>query len=95
MKSQKDKLANNKCHNIPIIKLQQANETDEFTKQLSDQLKVTDQEIILELDQIVAEQQSTLNQAAVPFFKITTNPTDIQLQSYIIRFIQRLCNETS
>ena len=78
---------------MPVIKLRHKNELDELNKQLTDQLKVVDQEVILELDQIVAEQQSTLHQAAVPFFKITTNPQDIQLQSYIIGFIQRLYHE--
>ena len=65
-------------------------ELKEIDSQLTEQLKVTDQEIILELDQIFSEQQSTLQQAAVPFFKITNNPPDIQMQSYILNFIQRL-----
>ena len=82
-----------KPHNLPLIESRHDQELAELEVQLSDQIHSTDQALILELDQIVIEQQSTLVQAAVPFFHVTNNPQDIKVQMSILDFIQRLSNE--
>lgn len=84
-----------KPHNLQLIKTRQEKELSELDAKLSEELKVTDQKIILELDQVATEQQSTLQQAAVPFFKVTNNPLDIQIQIHFLNFIQRLSHEFS
>lgn len=77
-------------HNLPLLKLDHDKERAALEKKLADQVKLTDQEVILELDQIVSNQQSTLFQAAVPFFSVTNNAQEIQVQIHILRFIQKL-----
>uniref|UniRef100_A0A0P4VPA3 Gonadal protein gdl n=1 Tax=Scylla olivacea TaxID=85551 RepID=A0A0P4VPA3_SCYOL len=42
------------------------------------------------LDQKVAEQQSTLQQAGVPGFHVTSNPMEIKVQMYIMGFIMKI-----
>lgn len=42
------------------------------------------------LDQKVEEQQSTLQQAGVPGFHITSNPMEIKVQMYIMGFIMKI-----
>ena len=49
-----------------------------------------DQQIIGQLDQLVTEQQSTLSQAAVPCFTVTTDPTKIKLQMSVLTLIAQL-----
>ena len=92
--SKKHKEEANKCkhkpHYLPLLKVDHEKEREALEKQLADEVKTTDQEVILELDQLVSNQQSTLFQAAVPFFSVTNNAQDIQLQIHILRFIQKL-----
>ena len=38
----------------------------------------------------VSDQQLTLENAGVPGFRVTNNPTEIRLQMYILEFIARL-----
>ena len=95
IKHHKEEDINTKPHNLQLIKTRQEKELSELDAKLSEELKVTDQKIILELDQVATEQQSTLQQAAVPFFKVTNNPLDIQIQIHFLNFIQRLSHEFS
>lgn len=91
-KRHKDDVAKNKhkAHNLPLLKSEHDKEKTVLDKKLAEEVKATDQEVILELDQLVSNQQSTLYQAAVPFFFVTNNSQDIQLQMQILRFIQKL-----
>jgi len=47
-------------------------------------------EVIRKLDQQVVDQQMFLEKACVPGFSVTNNPTDIQLQMYLLGFIATL-----
>ena len=91
-KKHKEDIANcrEKPHHLPVLKQEQSKEKAVLEKRLAEEVKVTDQEVILELDQIVSNQQTTLSQAAVPFFFVTNNAQDIQVQIHILRFIQKL-----
>ena len=53
-------------------------------------MKKRDMKIILELDQKVMDQQSTLEKAGVPGFFVTNNKIDVRLQMYLLEFITRL-----
>lgn len=53
-------------------------------------MKETDMKIIIHLDQKVKDQQSTLEKAGVPGFKVTDNPKEIKIQMYLLDFILRL-----
>lgn len=77
-------------HNLPLIKAKHEKEKAELEKQLHDEIRATDQQIILELDQLVTNQQTTMQQAAVTFFSVTNNPQDVQVQMHVLRFIQKL-----
>lgn len=55
-----------------------------------DELKQQDMKLVLQLDQKVADQQSTLEKAGVPGFYVTNNPMDIQVQMRLCDFIFRL-----
>lgn len=48
-----------------------------------------DMKLVMELDQVVTNQQQTLHEAGVPGFKVTTNPTEIKLQMYILDIIEQ------
>ncbi len=79
-----------KPHYLPLLKIEHDKGKAELEKRLAEEVKTTDQEVILELDQIVSDQQSTLLQAAVPFFSVTNNAQEIQVQIHVLRFIQKL-----
>lgn len=83
-------LASCKAHTVPLVKSRYQKDKAELDSKLKEELKSTDQTIILELDQLVTDQQSTMQQAAVPLFSVTNNPADIQLQMHLLKFIQKL-----
>ena len=97
VKQHKAELATNqhKAHNLPLLKARHETERHNLEQKLLEEMHSTDQKIILDLDQIVTEQQSTMHQAAVPFFVVTNNPEEIQVQVHILSFIQRLGTQTS
>lgn len=79
-----------RAHNLPLVKAKHEKEKAELDKQLQEEIKSTDQQIILELDQMVTNQQTTMKQADVTFFTVTNNPQEVQIQMHILRFIQKL-----
>ena len=83
-------MADCKPHTVPLVKTRHQKEKTDLDSKLKEELKSTDQTIILELDQLVTDQQSTMHQAAVPLFMVTNNPADIQLQMHLLKFIQKL-----
>nr|SVE79827.1 EOG090X0GJG [Daphnia magna]SVE80457.1 EOG090X0GJG [Daphnia magna]SVE81037.1 EOG090X0GJG [Daphnia magna]SVE81657.1 EOG090X0GJG [Daphnia magna]SVE82238.1 EOG090X0GJG [Daphnia magna] len=58
------------------------------------ELKQADMNLILQLDQVVADQQGTLEKAGVPGFYLTSNPQEIQVQMYVLEFILKLGKES-
>ncbi|KAL9969354.1 hypothetical protein ACROYT_G021558 [Oculina patagonica] len=92
--SKKQKDALQKCeqrpHNLPIVEASNAQEKKALEEKLEAEVIKVDQKVVLELDQLVSDQQATLQKAGVPLFSITNNPDDIRLQMYILDFIQRL-----
>ena len=80
----------NKPHTVPLVKKKHETECAELEKQLADEMRSTDKKIILELDQLVADQQSTMQQCAVPMFSVTNSPQEVHLQMHLLRFLQKM-----
>ncbi len=53
-------------------------------------LRQFDTDLVLQIDQKVAEQQQTLESAGVPGFRVTNSPTEIKVQMHLVDFIRRL-----
>ncbi|CAF1583293.1 unnamed protein product, partial [Didymodactylos carnosus] len=72
--------------------LQAANkrELEAFLKRTNEEQQRFDMKVILELDQKVLEQQTTLEKAGVPFMYATNKPNDVRLQMFTLEFIQKL-----
>lgn len=79
-----------KPHTVPLLKMKHETEYKDLEKKLVEEMKSMDKRIILELDQIVTDQQSTMHQCAVPFFFVTNCPQDVQLQMHLLRFLQKM-----
>ncbi|KAJ8926309.1 hypothetical protein NQ314_021325 [Rhamnusium bicolor] len=55
-----------------------------------DELKAFDMNLVLQLDQKVADQQQILEKAGVPGFYLTKNPLEIKVQMHLLDFLLRL-----
>lgn len=82
-------------HNLPLVEASNAQEKKDLEEKLEKEISHVDQKLVLELDQLVSDQQATLQRAGVPLFSITNNPDDIRVQMYILDFIQRLDHSPS
>eukprot|EP00117_Sycon_ciliatum_P018871 scpid48340/ scgid17291/ Protein DGCR6L; DiGeorge syndrome critical region 6-like protein len=76
------------AHRLPQIKSNFQQKKTALEKTLEEELRQLDQKIILQLDQQVLEQQSTLQQVGVPCFYITNNKEELRLQMAIMRLIR-------
>lgn len=65
-----------------------------FMIQQKDDLKAFDMNLVLQLDQKVADQQQILEQAGVPGFYVTSNTTEIKVQMHLLDFLLRLSRMT-
>ncbi|WAR08387.1 DGCR6-like protein [Mya arenaria] len=77
-------------HNLTLTKAQIDREMETTYKRCEEEIRKKDQKIILELDQKVMDQQSTLEKAGVSGFCVTNKPLDIRMQMYLLDFIVRL-----
>jgi len=77
-------------HNLPLVEASNAQEKKALEDKLDAEISQVDQKLVLELDQLVSDQQATLQRAGVPLFSITNSPDEVRLQMYILDFIQRL-----
>ncbi|NXX75353.1 DGCR6 protein, partial [Urocolius indicus] len=59
-------------------------------QRIRDEQRMMDERIVLELDQKVIDQQSTLEKAGVSGFYITTNPQELTLQMNLLELIRKL-----
>jgi len=91
-KKQRDALQSceQRPHNLPLVEASNAQEKKVLEEKLEAEVTQVDQKLVLELDQLVSDQQATLQRAGVPLFSITNNPDDVRIQMYILDFIQRL-----
>ncbi|KAK9712756.1 DiGeorge syndrome critical region 6 (DGCR6) protein [Popillia japonica] len=74
-----DMTAEEKVKKLNDMKVAQKEEVRQF-----------DMSLVLQLDQKVADQQQTLEQAGVPGFFVTSSALDVKVQMYLLDFIFRL-----
>ncbi|KAJ7309587.1 hypothetical protein JRQ81_007639 [Phrynocephalus forsythii] len=77
-------------HNLPLLKAAQQRELEAMEQRIHEEQQMMDKKIVLELDQKVMDQQSTLEKAGVSGFYITTNPQELTLQMNLLDLIQKL-----
>ncbi|XP_072940705.1 gonadal protein gdl [Epargyreus clarus] len=85
-------------HTLEIQQMVNSNpisEQQELQKNLllrrhKEELKQTDMKLVIQLDQKVSDQQSTLEKAGVPGFFVTDKPIEVKVQMYLLDFILRL-----
>uniref|UniRef100_A0A4X2LX53 DiGeorge syndrome critical region gene 6 n=1 Tax=Vombatus ursinus TaxID=29139 RepID=A0A4X2LX53_VOMUR len=72
----KHKEAQQACrpHNLPLLRAAQQREQEAVEHRIREEQQMMDEKIVLELDQKVVDQQSTLEKAGVTGFYVTTNP---------------------
>jgi uncharacterized coiled-coil protein SlyX len=74
----------------PRLVTEQQEEKDKLETELEADIIQSDQDTILSLDQLLTEQQSTLQRAGVPLMFITNRSEDVQLQMQVLEWTQRL-----
>ncbi|KAJ6633765.1 hypothetical protein lerEdw1_014305 [Lerista edwardsae] len=82
-------------HNLPLLKAAQQRELESLELRIHEEQQMMDEKIVLELDQKVVDQQSTLEKAGVSGFYITTNPQELTLQMNLLELIRRLQQKES
>ncbi|XP_063000061.1 protein DGCR6-like [Elgaria multicarinata webbii] len=84
-----------KAHNLPLLKAAQQRELQAMEQRIHEEQQMMDEKIVLELDQKVVDQQSTLEKAGVSGFYITTNPQELTLQMNLLELIRKLQQKES
>ena len=69
-----------------------AHEIAAADERFKEELRHYDMKLVTQLDQKVSDQQVTLERAGVPGFRVTNNPTEIQVQMHLLQFILRIGN---
>ncbi|XP_028904495.1 protein DGCR6L isoform X2 [Ornithorhynchus anatinus] len=77
-------------HNLALLRAAQQREQEALEQRVKEEQQMMDQKIVLELDQKVADQQSTLEKAGVTGFYVTTNPQELTLQMNVLELIRKL-----
>ncbi|NXP12248.1 DGCR6 protein, partial [Thinocorus orbignyianus] len=77
-------------HNLPLLRAAQQREMEAVEQRIRQEQRMMDEKIVLELDQKVIDQQSTLEKAGVSGFYITTNPQELTLQMNLLELIRKL-----
>merc|ERR1711990_797047 len=62
-------------------------------RRFREELRQHDMKLVTQLDQKVSDQQVTLERAGLPGFYVTNNPTEIQVQMYLLEFILKIGND--
>uniref|UniRef100_A0A663LWW3 Protein DGCR6 n=1 Tax=Athene cunicularia TaxID=194338 RepID=A0A663LWW3_ATHCN len=82
-------------HNLPLLRAAQHREMEAVEQRIREEQRMMDEKIVLELDQKVIDQQSTLEKAGVSGFYITTNPQELTLQMNLLELIRKLQQKES
>ncbi|XP_068127568.1 protein DGCR6-like [Hyperolius riggenbachi] len=95
LKKHKEAQQSCKSHNLPILKNTQQRELEALEQRIKEEQRMMDEKIVLELDQKVIDQQSTLEKAGVSGFYVTTNPQELSLQMNLLELILKLQQKES
>ncbi|CAH2295286.1 Hypothetical predicted protein [Pelobates cultripes] len=80
---------------MSVLKAAQQRELESLEHRIKEEQRMMDEKIVLELDQKVIDQQSTLEKAGVSGFYITTNPQELTLQMNLLELIRKLQQKES
>ena len=75
-----------------VIEKKSPNDIVAMDKRFREELRQHDMKLVTQLDQKVSDQQVTLERAGLPGFYVTNNPTEIQVQMYLLQFILKIGN---
>ncbi|XP_063769234.1 protein DGCR6-like isoform X3 [Pseudophryne corroboree] len=95
LRRHKDAQQSCKAHNVPVLRTSQQRELETLEQRIREEQRMMDEKIVLELDQKVIDQQSTLEKAGVSGFYITTNPQELTLQMNLLELIRKLQQKES
>lgn len=70
-----------------------AQKEQEMEAHVQEETRKIDMRIVAELDQNVAEQQTTLQNAGLPGFHLTNKPIEVRIQMYLIEFVLQLSDK--
>ncbi|KAM9328891.1 protein DGCR6 [Gastrophryne carolinensis] len=90
LKKHKEAQQSCKAHNLPILRNTHQRELETLEQRIKEEQQMMDEKIVLELDQKVIDQQSTLEKAGVSGFYVTTNPQELTLQMNLLELIRKL-----
>ena len=79
----------NKFQRNILLKQHEAQKSS-FSRNCAKELAKLDEKLVLELDRQVSEQQSALYRAGVPFFRVTSDPSEIRVQMVVLQMIMGL-----
>ncbi|MBN3310982.1 DGCR6 protein, partial [Amia calva] len=80
VRKHKEALQSCKSHNLAVLRGNQQVEIESLEQRIKDEQRMMDEKIVVEMDQKVVDQQTTLEKAGVPGFYITTNPQVYKLE---------------
>ncbi|KAM9810694.1 protein DGCR6 [Neosynchiropus ocellatus] len=86
----KESLQSCKSHNLALLKANQQAEQEALEMRVREEQSMMDKKIVVEIDQKVADQQTTLEKAGVPGFYTTTNPQELMMQMNLLELILKL-----
>ncbi|XP_066459769.1 protein DGCR6-like [Eleutherodactylus coqui] len=95
LKKHKEALQMCKPHNLSLLRASQQRELEALEQRIREEQRMMDEKIVLELDQKVIDQQSTLEKAGVSGFYVTTNPQELTLQMNLLELILKLQQKES
>uniref|UniRef100_G3UHL6 Uncharacterized protein n=1 Tax=Loxodonta africana TaxID=9785 RepID=G3UHL6_LOXAF len=89
---QKHEEAQQTCQpqNQPLLQVAQQCELEVMSQRAGEEGSTMDEKVVLELDWIVVDQQSTLEKASITGFYVTTNPQELVLHMKLLKLIWKL-----
>ena len=85
--------ARRRQHHEVVVRQRYEDDKQKLERMSEAEMTTKDKEIVKQLDQLLEEQQSVLEQASVPFFFVTNQKESIQLQMGVLEVTQRVALE--
>ncbi|XP_023658905.1 protein DGCR6 isoform X1 [Paramormyrops kingsleyae] len=95
VRKHKEALQACKSHNLAVLRMNQQAETEALEQRVKEEQSMMDEKIVVELDQKVVDQQTTLEKAGVPGFYRTTNSQELTMQMNLLELILKLQQKES
>ncbi|XP_048855962.1 protein DGCR6 isoform X1 [Brienomyrus brachyistius] len=95
VRKHKEALQACKSHNLAVLRMNQQAETEALEQRVKEEQSMMDEKIVVELDQKVVDQQTTLEKAGVPGFYRTTSSQELTMQMNLLELILKLQQKES